>query len=372
MSNSTPSNRAVGLVSIGNPITLIASFDKFKTLCPGYNIYVCLNISREHISDENFQKLTNNTYKIIADYEKYFAKIVVIENTSNVWLAHGQCIDLLFHTIQEPEMVIYEEDAYIFAQSMFDEMFNRLQTEDLVCVVAPRNPNNFAQLFGKLSIFVGSINMPGKESVFFIRKSILSKYDWIGFDYVDWNRDIVYTRPEGTKLRFQEPIGFDTFEFFSFNCWMNPSIKFSTYDEQNYDYWVPEGRGEIDSFYRNMSGELKYMHYFNGSLFSHIDYHHDENKQTYNEAMQNAPHFGQYLYHMSTHTIHFGMLRAVKSKYIALLGREEYEKHRKSLKNAMRACFSYFGYFYMRHKYNYGRFIKFTGKFTKRYHMVTE
>ena len=370
MSEVAINNRAVGLVSIGNPVTLITSLDKFKTICPGYKIYICLNVIREHISDENFQKLTTNAYKIIADYEKYFNQIIVIESTSRGWITHGQCIDLLFHIIEEEEMVIYEEDAYLFSKSEFESMFAGLDNNDLVCVVAPQNPNNFTNLFSKLSIFVNAVNMPGKESIFFIRKSILSKYNWLGFDYMEWSPNVIYTRPEGTKLQFKENIQFDTFEFFSFNCWMNTNIKTITYNEQSYDYWISEGRQNVDEFYRNMSNPQNYIHYFNGALFQYLDYHHSENVKTYRDMMHTATHFGQFLYHTSTYIIHLCMLRTVKNKYIELLGKVEYDKQRRSLKNFIRLNFDYFGYFKIRHQYRLGRFIKFTNKFIKKYHTL--
>ena len=70
MSEVAINNRAVGLVSIGNPVTLITSLDKFKTICPGYKIYICLNVIREHISDEN-----NSMHPVKIKFCYYFEKI---------------------------------------------------------------------------------------------------------------------------------------------------------------------------------------------------------------------------------------------------------------------------------------------------------
>jgi len=370
MTNSTNENRAVGLVSIGNPVTLIASLDKFKTVCAGYKIYICLNISQEHITVENYQKLLNNSYKIIAHYEPNFREIVVIENAAKVWLTHGMCLDMLYNFATEEELVMFEEDAYLFSNTDFEEKFRNLQTKDLFCVVAPKNPNNYNALFSKLNIFPNTINMPGKESIFFIRKSLLSKYDWVSFDYVKWNSGVVYTRPEGTKIHFQEEIHFDTFEFFSLNCWMNTSIAVGTYEEQNYDYWVPEGRNAIHEFYQQMTNPMNYMHYFNGSLFQYLDYHGPNNSKFYKNMMHTAPHFGQYLYHMSTYIIHLGILRAVKKKYVEILGSVEYNLNKRSIKNSLSMLINYFGYFKIRHQYKLASFLKFTYKFTNRYHGI--
>jgi hypothetical protein len=366
------SNRAIGLVSIGNPITLIASFEQFKEIIesPKYKIYVYLNVPREHTSAERFEILTNNAYKIAQEYKQYFKDVVIIENTTTSWITHGQAIDMLFHIIDEEYMAIFEEDAYMFSRELFDAKLQELQTKDLVCVVAPQNPNNFQNLFSKLSIFPEAVNMPGKESVFFIRKSIAKKYNWLGFDYVKWTPETVYKRPEGTKLAFKEEIHFDTFEFFSFNCWMNTEIKSTTYTEENFDYWILEGRNDTEAFYRNFAGGKNYIHYFNGALFQYLDYLSPKNKIFYKNMLLNAEHFGAFLYHLSTCAINLSILNAVKSKYIQLLGKQEYLTHKNSLKNSLRLLFSYFGVYKIRNQFKFYKYIKFTHKFAKKYHGV--
>jgi len=366
------SNRAIGLVSIGNPITFIASFEQFKANidAPQYKIYVYLNVPREHTSPERFEAVTQNAYKIAQDYKQYFKDVVIIENTTNMWVTHGQAIDILFHVIDEEYMAIFEEDAYMFSRELFDANLQELQTKDLVCVVAPQNPNNFQNLFSKLSIFPEAVNMPGKESVFFIRKSIAKKYNWLGFDYVKWTPETIFTRPEGTKLAFKEEIYFDTFEFFSFNCWMNTNIKTATYIEENFDYWILEGRQDTDAFYRNLSGGKNYIHYFNGALFQYLEHLHPKNKAYYRNMVLTAGHFGAFLYHLSTYTINLGILNAVKSKYIQLLGKEEYLAHKNALKNSLRLLFAYFGIYKIKTQFKFFKYIKFTHKFAKKHHGI--
>jgi len=205
--------RAVGVTSIGNPITLIATLEKFKRICRGYRVYVMLNIARECNNRENITHLTEQTYKICQHYEKYFSQLLIIENTANSWMSHGLCLDTLFTLTTEDEMAFFEEDAYLTDKVTFDNWFNQLKDNHLNCVVAPQNPNNFGQLFSKLGIFHGAVNMPGKESIFFVRRDILELYDWPAFDYVKWENQFVYKPNECLELKFNEEIHFDTFEF---------------------------------------------------------------------------------------------------------------------------------------------------------------
>ena len=364
--------RAVGLVSIGNPITLIASFEKFKQICRNYKIYVMLNISRDHSNPDTVKRLTDNAYKIFSHYEKYFSEIVVIENPTKDWMTHGLCIDTIFAISTEDRMAIFEEDAYLFSDHQFKEWFDKLDENHLHCVVAPQNPNNFAQLFSKLGIFKDVVNMPGKESIFFIRRDILKHYDWPGFDYVQWKNDVVYKPNEKLQLSFKEDIHFDTFEFFSLNCWMNDQIKKSVYHEHNYDYWVSEGRNDLEAFYRHHTGRPSYIHYFNGSLFQYLDYHDEKNVAFYKDMVYNAPHFGQFLYHMSTYLIHSSIILAIRRRYIEILGVKEYQSQKKSLKNSLVLLFNYFGYWQIANKFKLKRYFKFTCRHSRMVHKLSD
>jgi hypothetical protein len=214
--------------------------------------------------------------------------------------------------------------------------------------------------------------MPGKESIFFVNKSINQKFNWYGFDYVKWLPETVYIRNEGTRLAFKEEIHFDTFEFFSFNCWMNKNIKVVTYNEESFDYWVPEGRGDTEGFFRNISSGRNYMHYFNGALFQYLDYLSPKNTAFYKRMVNTAGHYGQFMYHMSTYTIHLGMLLAIKSKYIDILGKEEFNLQRNSLKRSLQHLFVYFGIWKIKHQFKFFKYIKFTYKFMKKYHCIAQ
>lgn len=364
--------RAVGLTSIGNPLTLIASFEKFKRLCKGYKIYVMLNVARECNNPQNIKHLTEQTYKICQYYQKFFSEVLIIENTARDWMTHGLCLDTLFTLTTEDEMVFFEEDAFLTDKVTFDNWFNQLKDNHLHCVVAPQNPNNFGQLFSKLGIFHGAVNMPGKESIFFVRRDILELYDWPAFDYIKWENHFVYKPNSHLELKFNEEIHFDTFEFFSLNCWMNKSIKKSVYEEHNFDYWVSEGRGNIDEFFRKHASPPPYIHYFNGALFQYLDYHDKGNRKFYYDMVHEAPHFGQFMYHMSTFLIHYSIMLTIKKRYVEICGIEEYKRHKKSLKNAITMLFNYFGYYTIKKKFKMHLYFKFACRHSRKVHYLSE
>lgn len=364
--------RAVGITSIGNPITLIASLEKFKRICGGYKIYIMLNVPRECNNPTNIKHITDQTYKICQYYQKFFSEILIIENTAVVWMTHGMCLDTLFTLTTEDEMVFFEEDAYLTNKITFDNWFNQLKENHLHCVVAPQNPNNFSQLFSKLGIFDGAVNMPGKESIFFVRRDILEFYNWPSFDYVKWENYFVYKPNPHLELKFNEEINFDTFEFFSLQCWMNKNIKKSVYEEHNFDYWTFEGSNDIDAFFRKHASPPHYIHYFNGSLFMYLDYHDKGNKQFYYDMVYNAPHYGQFMYHMSTYLIHYSMLLAIKKRYIQLCGVEEYKRQKKSIRNSLILLFNYFGYYTIKIKFKMEKYFKFACRHSRKVHYLSE
>lgn len=367
--------RGVGLVSIANPITLIASIEKFKQLEFKDNLFIILNVNRQLTDEDRVKTLIDNSFKVIKYYEPYFSKIYVIESTAELWHTHGRCLDQLFAVMSKygiEEMAMFEEDAFLIRDGKMDEWFETLKENHLHCVVAPNNPNNYDKFFKKLEIFHNTINMPGKESVFFIRKDILEHYNWLGFDYFSWNPNFVYKPFEGVEISVPEEVQWDTFEFFSLNCWINRKIKKSIYHENNYDYWMWEGRGETDTFFRDFENVPEYLHYFNGALFTYLDMHGDQATLDHNTIMYNAPHYGNFMYHLSTYLIHHAMLLSVKKRYIEVLGVDAYRLHRNSHKRMIKKLLDYFGWFRIVKQFEMEKYFKFTCRFTNKVHYLTD
>lgn len=363
-------NRAIGLTSLGNPITLISSLENFAKICPNHKIYVCLNVSGAHTTPEIKKKLISNSYKIINYYEKYFKEIVVIENNNTVWSTHGYCIDLIYNIATEEQLAIFEEDAYVFCPSVFKTWFDKLNECDLHCVIAPQNPNNFGQLFGKLNIFKDAINMPGKESVFFINKKIEKQYDWLSFDYVNWESHATFKINSSIRLNFSTQIKFDTFEFFSFNCWLNSNIKKITYHEINYDYWLYESRNNTDEFFTKYDKDHYYMHYFNAGIFNYLGCNNPINKKSYKSNALDSSSSNTYNQHLSTYIIHYLLLRNFKQNFIDILSIDEFNLLKNSIKEQISFLVKYFGYYKSIKNFKLIKFVKFTNKFIKKHHTI--
>jgi hypothetical protein len=369
-------DRAVGLTSLGNPITLIASLDRLSKLCPQYKLYVCLNPQREYISAEQFQYLLDSSYKIIQSYAHLFKEVIVIEAHykawwgTNLWAHHGFCIDAILQISSEQKLVVFEEDAYIFDKQLFNTWFDKLDTLHVFCVMNSVTPNN-CDVFEKLQLFSISPNVagPAKESIFFINKSIKQHWDWISTDYLKIENGTLFKPPfDSPPFNFKREVNFDTFEFFSMMCFLNKNIKMDFYEENSYDYWLLQHYGRSDEFYSKHGKFDQYIHYFNSALFQYLEHNDKLNQKIYKDKLFKSPDWGPFVHHLSSYIIGLSLLNFYKKKYLELLGVDQYRKHKTSLKNYVYLLMQYYGFSRMNLEFNIYKLIKFTYRYVKKHH----
>jgi len=371
-------SRAVGLTTLGNPLTLIASLDRLSKLCPQYKLYICLNPQREYISDEQLQYIYDISYKVIDSYKQLFKEIVVIEAHykawwgTPLWATHGFCMDSILFLSQEQNIVIFEEDAFVFDRDLFYSWFDKLKDVHVVCGMNRITPNN-CDIFEKVNLFscVPDVPGPGKESVLFVNKSIKEHWDWISTDYVKLENGIDF-RPQliPTYLNFKREVSFDTFEFFSLMCYLNPNIKLYFYEENSFDYWRFQGSKQSDKFYEKHGQTDQYIHYFNGALFQYLEFNDKLNKQIYYNRIMQSEDWSPFVHHLSTYILGMALMRTFKQKYIELIGYEQYIKHRNALKNYIFILIQYYGYGRIKLEFNIKRFIKFTYRYIQKHHTL--
>ena len=375
----TNDHRAVGLTTLGNPITLIASLDRLSKLCPQYKLYICLNPQREYISNEQFDYIVNSSYKIIQSYERLFKEIVVIEAHYKawwgtlLWATHGFCMDVLLTLSQEPHMVVFEEDAFVFDKDLFYSWFDKLNQVHIVCGMNNITPNNF-DVFDRLKVFpyVPDVDGPGKESVMFFNKSIQEHWDWWSVDYMKFEKDIKFTPPfDCPQLTFRREVNFDTFEFFSMVCYLHPQIKLEFYQENSYaDYWRYQGMNKLHEFYNKHNNIDQYIHYFNTALFQYLEHNEQDNRERYERLLFASQDHGHYAHHLSTYILGLAFIKTFKQKYIDILGIEQYIKHRKSLKNYVYLLVKYYGYERVKSEFNMNKYIRFTYSYVRKHHTL--
>lgn len=371
-------SRAVGLTTLGNPLTLIASLDRLSILCPQYKLYICLNPQREYISDEQLQYIYDVSYKVIHSYEHLFKEIVVIEAHykawwgTPLWATHGFCMDSILFLSEEQNIVIFEEDAFVFDRELFYSWFDKLKDVHVVCGMNRVTPNN-CDVFEKIRLFscVPDVSGPGKESVLFVNKSIKELWDWISVDYVKLENGINF-RPQliPTYLNFKREVSFDTFEFFSLMCYLNPNIKLHFYEENSFDYWWFQSSNQSDKFYEKHGQTDQYIHYFNGALFQYLEFNDKLNKKVYYNRIMNSKDWAPFVHHLSAYILGMALMRTFKQKYIELLGHEQYIKHRNALKNYIFILIQYYGYARINLEFNFKKFIKFTYRYVQKHHTL--
>ena len=370
-------SRAIGLTTLGNPLTLIASLERLSKLCPQYKLYVCLNPQREYISDEQFEYIINSSYKIIQSYEHLFKEIIIIEPHykawwgTKLWATHGFCIDSILTLSEEEHMCIFEEDAFVFDNNLFYEWFDKLNDVHIVCGMNSVTPNN-SDIFDKLTIFpsVPDVVGPGKESILFVDKYIKTYWDWFSTDYFKLETNTSFKpKVQYPYLNFKREVMFDTFEFFSLMCYLNTDIKINFYKENGYsEYWRYQGMGKPELFYEKHKDSEQYMHYFHTSLFQVLEYHSVENKQIFKDLLIKQKDNGHFVNHLSTYILGMAFLSQFKSQYIKILGKEQYIKHRTSLKNYISLLIEYYTVDRIKHEFNMRKFARFTYRYVKHHH----
>jgi len=371
-------SRAVGLTTLGNPLTLIASLDRLSKLCPQYKLYICLNPQREYISAEQLQYIYDVSYKVIRSYEHLFKEIVVIEAHykawwgTPLWATHGFCMDSILFLSEEQNIVIFEEDAFVFDRELFYNWFDKLNDVHVVCGMNRVTPNN-CDVFEKIRLFscVPDVPGPGKESVLFVNKSIKQHWDWMSVDYVKLENGIDF-RPQllPTYLNFKREVSFDTFEFFSLMCYLNPNIKIHFYEENSFDYWWFQGLSKTQEFYDKHSQLDKYVHYFNGALFQYLEFNDKTNRKVYYDRIMKSKDWSPFVHHLSTYILGMALIQTFKQKYIELLGNEQYIKHRKALKNYILLLIQYYGYGRINLEFDLNKFVKFTYRYVHKHHRL--
>jgi len=360
--------KAIGLTSIGNPITLIAALDKLGKLACGYKLYVCLNVPQQQTTTERYAALITNSHKILQHYESRFGGIVIIDPQDECWASHGYCIDLIFHACEEQAIAIFEEDAYIFDQEVFNDWFDKLNSYHVVSGMDYLHPNNF-WFFDSMSKYGSTTNKPGKESIFFIRKDIINHHNWFSFDYLILNEGSTIKAPfRDESFVLQKWMGFDTFEFFSWGCMLNTNIKWLTYQEKTYNYWYYYVKEQFDAFKEHYSRPQPYTHYFNSAIFYHLSYHGKSNDVNYRITTMREPMHDTFLPHLTTFMVQMMLLLTMRTVYIQLLGKQEYQIHRKSLKQALRYLLQYFGYARCKFGIKILSYAKFTYSYIKTHH----
>lgn len=372
-------SRAVGLTTLGNPITLIASLDRLSKLCPQYKLYICLNPQIEHISQEQYQYVVDSSYKIIQSYEHLFKEVVVIEAHykawwgTPLWATHGFCMDVLLTLSEEPHMVVFEEDAFVFDRELFYNWFDRLNDIHIVCGMNSITPNN-CDIFERLKLFdcVPNVDGPGKESVLFFNKSIRQHWDWWSVDYMKYDKDTTFKPPfDCPPLTFRREVNFDTFEFFSMMCYLNPQIQLEFYQENSYaDYWRYQGMNKAYEFYNKHKDGDQYIHYFNTALFQYLEHHEHDNRQKYEAALFASNDHGHYVHHLSTYIIGLAFIKTFKRQYVDILGIEQYIKHKKSLKNYVYLLVKYYGLDRINLEFNMKKYIRFTYNYVRKHHTL--
>jgi len=365
---SAINSKAIGFTSIGNPINLILQLDRLSKIAGGYTLYVCLNIGQHICGTDRYKILVDNCYKIIKSYEAKFKKIKILDLTLGQFLTHGACIDQILHCFEEDAIAIFEEDAYIFDSNFFDEKFKQLNTHHIVMGMNRGEPNN-KQFFAMISSLATKEIRPGKESFFFLRKDLLHEFNWASFDYLTLEKGMQLRLPY-TDLcaTIEDWVGFDTSEFLSVCCTFHPKIKMSFYTEETYAYWPYFGENKFDEFYTHYSSAMPYCHYFNSIVYYNLNYHNESNHTDMKEMSLKIPNPDIFLSHMSTHILQLAMLRVCKQKYVAVIGIDEYNYHKKSLKHVLGYLFNYFGLWYVRHRMKMYTFLKFTHKFVQNQH----
>lgn len=397
-------SKAVCVTSMCNPIMLIASLENFKSICPNYTLYVCLNPQRENITIERFNKTISFTYRIIKHYEKYFKEIKVLElNHSgkreswqgDAWISHGTCIDTIINVTTEQQLAIFEEDAFIFDKKLFESWFDKLnQGYHIFCGANYEIPNN-SDIFDRLSMFDSvpdNASGPGKESIFFIDKKIMKYMDWWSTDYISFNEnkkyklllsnipskleiplseDIEITTKyhEITSLKFKNQISFDTFEFFTFRIFLDNNIKCDFYKEIDFDYWWLQGTGKNYKFYQIHTDDEKYVHYFNSSLYSLLSVNNPKNFNKFKKTIFTAEDWGPYVQHLSTYVIYLALLFKFRKKFIELLGLKEYKKYRNCLKRYIFLLVQYYGYGRILLEFKYHKFVPFVYRYIMKHHI---
>lgn len=370
-------SRAIGLTTLGNPLTLIASLDRLSKICPQYKLYICLNPQREYVSDEQFDYILNSSYKIIQSYEHLFKEVVIIEPHykawwgTKLWATHGFCIDAIITLAKEDHLCIFEEDAFVFDKDLFYKWFDRLNDVHIVCGMNAVTPNN-PDIFDKISIFptVPDVVGPGKESILFVDRYIKTHWDWFSTDYFKLDVNTKFKpRLEYPPLNFKREVMFDTFEFFSLMCFLHPQVKIDFYKENGYsEYWRYQGMGKAIEFYNKHKDFDQYMHYFHTSLFQFLEYHHVSNKEKFKESLNTAVDVGHFVNHLSTYILGMAFLSHFKTQYIKILGKEQYIKHRSSLKNYISLLIEYYTISRIKNEFNMRKFARFTYKYVKKHH----
>lgn len=359
---NTGIQRGIGLTSIGNANTLIAQLEKFKELGFKENVFICLNIFT-NTSEDNFEKLKDDFYKIVKNYDQYFSKIYVIESV-NAFLTHGSCLDVLFNTMIEfgiEEMAFFEEDAFIFKSEILQEWFNKLKDHHLHCVVDVDPNEDYSYIFKKLDLLDNTINTPGKESIFFVKKDILDHYDWLSFDYIVLDKKTKIKISDNYKLSLpRDTTHFDTFHFFSLICWTNPKIKCSIYNEERLHFLEPDS---IDA------GRIsEYVHYFNSALYTHLDFHGENEKKILKELLMTEGAYGAFPIHIHTWLVHASLLFSIRKKYINILGIDRYREQRNSQKRIIKKYLNYFGWYHSTYTYKIKEVFKRVFKYVNKMH----
>ena len=75
-----------------------------------------------------------------------------------------------------------------------------------------------------------------------------------------------------------------------------------------------------------------------------LSYHGKSNDVNYRITTMREPMQDTFLPHLTTFMVQMMLLLTMRNVYIQLLGKQEYQIHRKSLKQALRYLLQYFGY----------------------------
>lgn len=371
MNDAVPiQSKAVGFTSIGNPINLIAQLDGLSKIANGFALYVCLNVAQHVHSKDRYTKTIENVYRILNRYTSYFSKIKVIDLSYGQFATHGTCIDHILHCFTEDAIAIFEEDAFVFDKSFFDEQFEHLKNHHVVMGINRGYPNNFLFFEKLLNVVDKSVDVrPGKESIVFLRRDILTKFNWLSFDYLRIESDVPFKLPYRAQCIVPDrSIGFDTSEFFSMGCILNPDVRRTFYTEELYDYWSFYAGGKFDEFYEAYSKQQRYCHYFNSALFHHLKHHGKHNQTDLKDTMMSCDNTEIFLGHLSTHVTQLALLNTVKKVYVEILGIAEYKLHKQSLKSVIRCLCTYFGLWRSKHNIKIEKFYQFTHSYIERHH----
>lgn len=268
-------DRAICLISTGNPITLITQLQFIKEIgnlknsnnSQKYTVYVFLNpciMSSDNI--HQYENEIKNTKQIINYYSKWISlKLIINEDRLNS-LTHGGCVDFLYELVSEPLMMVMEEDV-------ITDIFNIIKWYDLLddscdlLYINEKTDNNITSSLISPVLSLDNYKELHDLNVYtipilYLKKSAFDKEhvlysNWITFDYVIFKPNQIFNTKQFKIIKTNE-YGFDTMQFFKFITSLDKSLKI-----KYYNYYRPQCKSHGEIF-------DEYTHFGNSSLYYYL------------------------------------------------------------------------------------------------------